>query len=289
MRSLFKLEMHRALHCWTFWACLGVSVVLAVIGAAEGIWKYFERHGATDAYLETSFINQYALNAFTQWLPNAVMSATPNLFFFAMPLLIGLAYGWSWRSDISDGYAVSVLVRAGRKEWERAKACAAFISGGLLITVPMLVNLAIVFCVLPAETPIVVDAMWNGVWGNAFLSEMFYSRPVAYMIVRFVLDFVLAGLWATAVLALSRCMRNKVVIVVLPYIVMLLFKYVSSSLGELVFNITGISWGALAIVDLLRVRADFGEYTWAGVMFCAVVLLVISWLIPAATRKRDVL
>lgn len=288
MYPLLKLELHRALHCWTFWACLGVGVALAVISAAEGVWRYFYAH-SLDAYGETTFLNTYAFNAFTQWLPNAVMQSTPNLYFFVMPLLIGLAYGWSWRADMTDGYATSVLLRTSRPKWERAKACAAFFSGGVLITIPMLVNLAIVFCLVPAEKPDAVDSMWNGVLGTAFLSEVFYCHPAIYMVIRLFIDFILAGLWATTVLAVSRFMRNKVAIVAIPYVGMLLFKYVSSSVEELVFNVTGIRWGALAIVDLLRVRGDYAEYSWVGVVFCFVTLLVVSLVIPAVTRRRDVL
>lgn len=290
MRRMYRLEMRRALRCPTFMVSLAVGTALSVVAAGESIWRYFDWHARRDPYLDTSFLNQYALNAYTQWLPDAVMlQVTSALFFFIAPLLIGLAYGWSWRHDVSTGYGASVLVRASRGRWDRAKGLAAFVSGGLVVTVPLLANFAIVFCAVPAQTPNIVDGMWNGVLCEEFLSEMFYTNPALYVLVRFVMDFLLAGLWATTVLSLSRFIRNKVAVVVLPYIGMLVVKYVSQNVEALFYQETGLRYGALTMIDLLRVRGDYEGYTWLGVLLCSVSMLVVSVLVPRFTRDGDVL
>lgn len=289
MNQLFKLELGRALHCRTFLMSIAVGSLLASIAAVECIWRYRYSHEWGDPYLETSFLNQFAFNAFTQWLPNAVMQATPALFFFMAPLLVGLAYGWSWRSDVADGYASAVLVRARRVDWEHAKACAAFVSGGMVVSVPLLVNFLFVFCTVPAQTPSIVDMLWNGILDEEFLSELFYSNPWGYVAFRFVFDFVLAGLWATSVLALSRLIHNSVAIVALPYIGMLVVKYVSQSIAELVHQGTGFLFGTVTLIDLLRARGDYTYYSWIGVGFCLLTTLLLSLVIPRAFRRHDVL
>lgn len=289
MKALFRLELERALHCRTFIVSAAIGSLLAIIAAAECVWRYYYSHEWGDPYLQTSFLNQYAFNAYTQWLPNAVMQTTPALFFFVAPLLVGLAYGWSWRGDIASGYAASVIVRAPRRTWEFAKALAAFLSGGLVVVVPLAINFVLVFCAVPAQVPSITDMIWNGILDEEFLSELFYSNPPACVAFRFVFDFVLSGLWATAVIGLSRFFRNRVAVVALPYIGMLVVKYISQSVAALVHQGTGFLFGTVTLIDLLRVRGDYTYYTWVGIVFFLAIVLALSILIPRAARRRDVL
>jgi hypothetical protein len=289
MKALLRLELERALHCRAFIASVAVGSLLSIIAATECIWRYYYSHEWGDLYLQTSFLNQYSFNAYTQWLPNAVMQATPALFFFIAPLLIGLSYGWSWCGDIAGGYAASVIARAPRKTWELAKALAAFVSGGLVVSIPLLINFVLVFCSVPAQVPSVTDMIWNGILDEEFLSELFYSNPPACVAFRFVFDFVLSGLWATAVIGLSRLFRNRVAVVVLPYIGMLVVKYVSQSVAALVQQGTGFLFGTVTLIDLLRVRGDYTYYTWAGIAFFLASTLILSIVFPRAARRRDVL
>ena len=102
-------------------------------------------------------------------------------------------------------------------------------------------------------------------------------------------DFVLSGLWATAVIGLSRFFRNRVAVVALPYIGMLVVKYISQSVAALVHQGTGFLFGTVTLIDLLRVRGDYTYYTWVGIVFFLAIVLALSILIPRAARRRDVL
>ncbi len=285
MSPLIRLEMRRALGNRLTLTCLVIGVALALAAAVEAtldFWTFFDEGVA---HIEETYADQFAKGAFTEWMPMAVMRSVPNLFFFSAPLLIGLSYAWSWRSDVRKGYAASILTRAPRAEWDRAKGLATFVVSGIVVAVPLLVNLAVVLCLVPAYPPDIVGVVYTGLWTKVFLSNLFYTCAPAYVAVRVVLDFVLAGLWGTTVLALSRFMRNRVAIVALPYIGLIAIKYVSENL----YVLSGVQLGALTILDQLKARGDQFYYDWGAVALGLAVMLLVSVAVPRLTRGRDVL
>ena len=265
--------------------CLVLGVGIAVAAAVDSIVGYRDFTDEGLPYLETSYRSQFAKSAFTQWMPMSVLRSVPNLFFFAAPLLVALAYSWSWRSDLTGGYAAQLLTRAPRGRVYAAKAIAAFAAGAAVVGVPLLVNLAVVLCFVPAFTPSIVDVVYTGLWVRVFLSGLLYTQPVLYVIVRLALDMLLAGLWATAVLAFSCLARNRVAIVALPYIAAIVVKFVSENL----YALLGRDWGSLTVLDQLKARGDQYYYGWGPVLLDMAVLLAFSVVVPLLARRRDVL
>lgn len=285
MKTLLALEMRRALSNRLFVLALSIGLIIAIAAAVEAVVHFETWYPQGLSVIDKSFRSQFALSAWTLWMPMASMRSIPNLFFFIAPLLIGLAYAWSCRDDLRSGYAVSLLTRANRVRCYAAKACATFVSGGLVVAFPLVVNLLILLCCIPCYPPEAADAVSTGLYVRVFWSELYFSHPAWYAVARTLLDFVLAGLWATAVLAFSLLVRNRVAIVALPYVALLAFKYISESLCV----IAGSRWGGFTILDQLRARGDQFYYTGWSVMADVLVLAVVTLAIPLLMRKRDVL
>lgn len=262
-----------------------LGVVLAIVAAAESVASYYATFNQTMEYVAYSFMNQFAEGAYTLWMPMSVMRSIPNLFFFLAPLLVGLAWSWSWRGDVTSGYAALVLARTTRCRWLCAKTVAAFVAGGAVVAVPLLVNLVLVFCCVPAYQPDITDVVYTGLWTKVFLSELLYTCPAAYVAVRFVLDGVMAGLWATTVLGISYWARNRVAIVALPYLILIMIKYVSESL----YALTGSQWGSLTILDQLKARGDAYYYGIVPVVIGIAVMVSVSLVAPVLAARRDAL
>ena len=273
------------LHGRTFALSLSVGTAIALAAAIASVWGYWDVSEREAQYLATSYANQFAQGAFTLWMPMCVSQSLPNLFFFIAPLLISLAYAWSWRSDLDSGYAQSVMVRSARTRVYWAKAVATFLSGALVVALPLLVNLAVVLCLVPAYVPDIIDVVYTGLWEKVFLSEVLYRWPALYVALRLLIDAVLAGLWATTVLALSIFVRNRVAIVALPYVALVVIKYVS----ERVYVLAGVRLSSLTILDQLKARGDAFYYDGAAVLAGALVMVAVALLVPIATRGRDVL
>ena len=284
MGALIRMELGRALRGRMFVTALVIGGVIGIVAAAGSAWGWWaSMESAQDP--TSSFTNQFAQGAWTLWMPLSVMRSVPNLFFLLAPLLVALAYAWSWRSDVMGGYVASVSVRTTRERFYAAKAFAAFVSGSLVVVVPLLVNLALTLCLVPAYAPDITDVVYTGLWEKVFLSSLLYSCPQGYVVARFLIDALLAGLWATTVLALSLPMRNRVAIMALPFIALLVVKYVS----ERIYVLAGVRLSSLTILDQLKARGDSFYYEGWALAVDVLVMLAISVVVPMLMRRRDVL
>ena len=284
MRALLRLELRRALGNRLFAVSLSVGLVFALAAAVSSIGRY-ELFAATQSTYTDRFVNQFSQGAYVLWMPMSVLESLPNLFFFVAVLLVGLAYSWSFRADVRSGYAQSVMARTTRARFYGAKACAAFVAGGTVVVVPLLVNFLIIACFVPLGTPDVVDVMVTAVWHRVFLSDVFYYSPPVYIALRCALDFCLAGAWATVVLAVSLLARNLVGIVVGPYVALLVVKYVSETL----YMLSGVDWGSLTVLDHLKSRGDTFYYSGWNVLAFGLLMVSVAVAVPLLSKRRDVL
>lgn len=283
MLRLMRVELTRALRCRTFLMAISLGVIIAVAAAAWSSWDYWEIMGRESRYYQDVYASQFALSAFTFWMPMTVTQSIPNLFFFLAPLLAGLSYAWTWRADVSGGYAQQLMIRSTSACVYRAKAFATFVSGALVVTVPLMMNMAILLCLVPAYNPDITEVIYTGIWEKVFLSELFYTSPSLYVLVRVCLDALLGGLWATTVLACSLFIRNRVAIIMLPYLVLVIIKYVS----ERIYVLAGTRLSSLTILDQLKARGDAFYYSGWAVLAGVIFMMTISIVIPLMTRRGD--
>lgn len=291
MSAIFKLELRRAFTTRFYFCSVAVAVVLGIVAAVGPIQNCLEtnRLYLTEEYLAYHHVYQFAFtSAWAQWLPMRGTDAVPNLFFFTAPLLIASAYSWSFRSDQAGGYAQVLMVNTTRFRYYAAKACASFIAGGSVVAVSLVANFLVVACFIPLQSPDILYRLYTGISTSMFLSQLFFTNPALYFLARLVLDFVLGGLWATAVLAFSLLVRNRVAVVALPYIFLIAVKYVSENIYTLLNDPDSWVWN-LTIIDHLKAMGDGFTYNGWALACDAAILFAFSVVVPLAMRRRDAL
>lgn len=247
-------------------------------------------------YLETSYWYLSTFSSYNSWIAVNHLDSATELFFVLIPFVVLMGYSWSLASDFKSGYIEQLTTRASRKQCYSARFIATFLSAGTLVAAPPLVNFLLLALFLPSWTPSIVDQFYTGIGGaydlsnNAVLTALFYTNPVLFVLARTGLDFVLCGLWATLVLSLSLFVRNRVVLVVVPYVSLLLLKH----LGQWVYIILrtngydGFGY-SITLFDQLRASPDgFFCPGWVT-LFCAAIMFVIAVALPAIARKKDIL
>lgn len=288
MGALVRLEMRRALGGRCFAAALGIGTTLGLLAAIEPVQRYLVYvlpHQTDPAYMAARYTQQFSVNAYTSWAPMNMYHAVPNLMFLLMPVLIAFAWSWSVRADVESGYAQALLTRSTRGRCYAAKACAAFLAGGIVAAVPLVANLLAVACFIPFQTPSILDQTYHGIFPATTFSGLFFSHPALYVLARTGIDFALGGLWAMAVLGLSLLLRNKVSVVVMPFIAVVVVKAVMDGAYDLAGQISDC-W---TIIDHLKASSDSGYYTGWMLLADALALLTASIALPFTTRRRDVL
>ena len=98
-----------------------------------------------------------------------------------------------------------------------------------MIAIPLIVNFLTVACFIPAYQPDIFYSIYYAM-GYHFLSELFYSAPLLYVLYVIALDFVFSGLIATASMALTFFVKNRFAVVLLPFLSLLGIQYLQDIL-----------------------------------------------------------
>lgn len=289
--ELFRTELRRALRGPWFLGSLLVLVVLAIMAAVYeislyiGNWEWIIEKFANESYYYHSIYS-----CFNMWLPMGRVSDAASLFFTLLPLLALMGYAWSLAADAHSGYLAQLVTRIPRRSLFMARYGAVFTSAGLLAVVPLILNLVVLACFLPAYTPSVVDRMYIALAPTDAFSSIFYTTPLLYGVLRCALDFVLCGLWAVMVLGFSTLTTNRIALVCVPYIILLLVKHVGENI-YVMMRLRGYARFGMSITlfDQLKSGGDsFYCYGWVTAL-CALLMLTLSLAIPYLRRRADIL
>lgn len=289
--NLFRAELRRALRGIWFKGAMLLLVGLAVAAAAYQAniyinnWEWIIRDYANEGYYFHT-----AYSCFNIWMPVHDISDATSLFFALLPLLVVMAYAWSFAADVHSGYVAQLATRVSRPRLFAARYGAVFISAGLLAIVPLIVNLAVLACFLPAYTPSVVDSMYIGISEKDVFHPFFYTMPLLYVALRLALNFVLCGLWAAMVLGISTLTTNRIALICVPYIVLLLVKHVGENI-YVMMRLNGYERFGMSITlfDQLKGTPDNFYCYWWATLICALLMLAVSVGIPYLRRKADIL
>lgn len=160
-----------------------------------------------------------------------------NLFFLLLPLLAVIPYSWSLLSERASGYAAQIIARSGRVKYFVSKSLAAFLSGGVVVTLPIVFNLIACMCFAPFCTPDVAGVSIFGVYERSLWSWFFYNSPILFCFLRIVLISLFSGLWASFVMSLSALIKRRVPLLILPYLFLILLKFASEQMIDPLFGI----------------------------------------------------
>ncbi len=211
MKQQFKTEWERMItgHMFTIALLVGVIIVLMQI--------IMEVYPASETVLSTySGVHGEPKSLYTYWIGMNGISPYREVYVILLPILAMMPHALSYHSDIKSGYVKSVYTRTRKINYLSAKYIVTFLSGGIVVVLPYILNYIISACMLPAFTPI-----RNGQFFSSaeLFQGIFYTRPVLYTIIRFVIMFVLAGAFAVTVLAATCVVENIFLLSMVSFII----------------------------------------------------------------------
>ena len=151
--KMIKIELKKAFTGSRFWLAfcigqfLGISSILTVYRSWLSQRDYIQ-------YWENRFPVRQAYTLYNVWILNEQLSIGRTLFFFWLPFLAAFPFAASYYQEEKKKQLRLVLVRTGRREYFRAKYLAVFLSGFVVISGTLLVNLAISAAFFPWEKPL---------------------------------------------------------------------------------------------------------------------------------------
>ena len=286
MDRLLSYEFNRAVsNPWFFVALLvgcGFAVACAVMAYAAFV------QGEAGKLVQDEWLGLSVGGCYGLWMGmGAVENPLRYVFFILAPLLTVMPYAWSHRSDLIDGVANQVAGRVGKDRYLFARAVAVFLSAFVVIALPYLLNLAILACLVPAYVPDISEVLSLGVSSPSAWSDLLYTRPLLYVFVTTFANATLCGLWALVTLAVSTRVDNRVVLLVMPYVVLLAWTYYGDSAVFMAADVGGVSLSLIPTLDCVGLGTQMrmvSSYLIQGTAMAAATAIPL-WI----QRGRDIL
>lgn len=284
MGRVLKLELKKAFCNKMFYLVLAIGLVIAGISAVQNIQGYYYglelEAGSEKVAKEIYNPNNGMSILYNRCILMNFQSSMTTLFYTLFPLLVCLAYGWSYFGERKSGYVMNVMIRTHKKsQYFLAKYIAVFLSGGAVIAIPLIANFLVVACFVPAYQPDLYYLPYYGVQGH-FLREVFYAMPLLYFGCLIAINFLFGGLLAVCSMALTLFIKNKFAVVLLPFMCLFGVQYLQDNVWII------LSDAYISPMDFLRGYAI--EYTSGMVILIwAVVLLVFTLGIVWGKGARD--
>ncbi len=234
MKALIRTELSKALKNKYFLITLIAASVIAVLSAMNqinvynSIYKYLlaDKEANGGVCFKNPWLPSDTL--YTYWIGADYSSLYFSLFFLLLPLFAAFPYGWSYYMEMKKGYVKNVVTRTKKSKYFLAKYAAVFTAGGLAVMIPLLVNFCSVACFVPARTPNVLYDAYNGVVFPQMWSRLFYTHPLVYVELYMLLNFVFGGLIAALSLVTGFLFKNRVAVVITPFLLMLGMNFVNT-------------------------------------------------------------
>lgn len=215
MKQELKIEIDRAFRGKGLKISLGIGMFISMAHIVQWIIPHAKGWNEMVQYFKSDM--QYPISLYYEWMCGNTYNPEGFLYFLILPLLAVLPYSISFYQDREKGFVHQICVRTERINYFIAKTVAAFLAGGIAVTVPLVVNFLICAMFLPA-LPI------QGLAGTFINTSVLWYRifavcPIVYVLIFLILDFIFAGLTACLPLFFSFFSEKKYVILMMPFVI----------------------------------------------------------------------
>lgn len=142
--------------------------------------------------------------------------ATVNALYYIMPLLCAFVYATSYRNDIKSGYYNNILIRSSKSGYYWSKLLAVFLSGGVICTIPLVVNLLLCMMSFPMGPSVPGFTMFVIRKCHVF-GDLFYDAPMVYILIYILFDFCFFGIINCICLSISCIEDNYFMVLIAPF------------------------------------------------------------------------
>ena len=213
--ALLRIEVERAFKSRMFWLMLLLGIVITGIEFVIAPLRYSKDIiGTFDGSIGNT-IN----TVFNSWFFSLQKNAIPlrQLYIMIMPLMAVFAYGYSAVSDIKSGYIENIYTRIDKKYYLIVKCVVSHIAGGIVVVVPLLMNLIACSMILPSVKMQAVVGFYEP-RGFSLLSGVAYTHPYIYIFIELMIIFFYTGLFTTFSVMLSQIVPVYFITMIFPFL-----------------------------------------------------------------------
>ena len=263
LRKTVAVELYKALHNKLFWIALAVGLALIAMDLMECAANIHEAASSVMEFRKKGYDTYLGYSLFYSWMYRGNGTYGTILLATVWPLLAAMTFGWSYNNERITGVYDQIVSRVGIRQYLLSKHIALFISGGLALSVPMVVDLLGMGLIYPAVGhPYIGD--------TSFLSELALVSPWGFCFAMCGMGF----LWGGATACICHCagtyLRHGVMVVLVPYALYIVIDAVASTLYAMFPYSTPILWSPRLLATML----DTHNYSW--LQFSYLILFTVG-------------
>lgn len=267
MTSFF---FQRIIRSKTFYLALAVCTAAAILE----IFQEATRFPNNLEYGEGVLFTPYSM-----WIEYIVDSNYKQLLFMLLPVLAAIPFADTYAKDKQTGFLKAIISKGKLKQYFTGMYISNFITAGLVITIPLLINIYLAFMTLPNVQPDPIVALNPADNMNIIFPALYYSHPLLHMLFYVLLAFLFAGMYATFCLSISFLSNNRFVILVSAFAIDMVLSMLFSFLGKYHW-ITSNFITELTLTD----HVSFASVITVWLIELAIATLIITW----GVKKRVV-
>lgn len=170
MSSILKIEFEKLRKTKSFWA---IMLFLVFITSTVAITRSLEVGGSVgginpaEPRAENGYFfednSAYAISLYNVWIGSISGDLFfTTIFYFILPLAATLPFSFSLSDESKSGYLRQMTLKKGQMRYYFAKYIVTFTSGFLLAAIPLLINVIITACYIPAYKPDPLEQLYSG-------------------------------------------------------------------------------------------------------------------------------
>lgn len=270
---MLKLELKRGLKRKTFIFAFLLFLTVTVFDCI----KYNYSNIISAKFINENFLYDVSKGAsFSPFGGFFVFRTTSlsNLLFILMPVLVAMGYSDSYLEDMNSGFLKSILIRASKKTYLISKYLANFIIAGITTAVPLLIDLIIIVTTQPAIKPDMFSS--NTFFQGSMAVNLYMNHPIIFILLWIFIYFMFSGAIASITLAFSNFIRNKFIVVILPFIILQAYAIIGQFIDIYKFD--------------PNVFLKNPSYGYLGCVFITFIVMMVITFIPyyLGGRKNEI-
>lgn len=174
---------------------------------------------------------EYPETVFNHWIGLNFSSIFSVGFFFIAVAIASLPMGLLYVQEKRTSYIYQLISKIGKKNTLIIKFISYYISGGIAVVIPLLIDYFVTSAVLPSVKPISATFYYS-ISGNSFLASVFYTHPTAYVLIRILIIGLFAGMFTVSVFIAEMVIANAYLVCLFPFVIFIGMHIVFSYLGK---------------------------------------------------------
>ena len=289
LKKMLFTELKKSCKNKYFITVLIIAIIISVLSAAYMVETYFQTLAVEkNLYRNSDVLRNPDLQMetlYNNWIGGEYTSLMSSLFFFLSPLFATFSYGWSYCVERKSGYIKNVLTRMKKSNYFFIKYISVFNAGGMVVLIPMIINIMIVSMFVPAIKPDLYYLMYYGIAAPHIWSVIYFSHPLLYVILYLILDYIFAGLIATTSLVVTFWCDNKFIVMLAPFFCLIGINYIEYNI--IPENVIDFE---ISPIQLMR-PVDAGTYYSMGipiVIECIILFIVTFGIVMKKGKKKEI-